>query len=85
MKTILEQAVDITRVSDITDGEMLEDVVNEPDELAYICKSYRYETANQGLLKHHIQYRRTRGSSHPHTLTERFRICPRPSANRKAA
>ena len=40
---ILELVAAITRISSITDEEVLEAVVNESDELAHICELYKYK------------------------------------------
>lgn len=44
--TILELVAAITRISCITDEEILDAVVNESDELAHICKLYKYKMAS---------------------------------------
>lgn len=43
---ILEPVAVTTIVFNITDGEVLEAVVNESDELAHICELYRYKMAS---------------------------------------
>ena len=35
----------------LTDGEVLDAVVNEYDEIAYICELYKYKMANSELPK----------------------------------